>query len=246
MPDIESNRRFWAETYDWDAGGEEWSEPWGDSDQLWHTVLWPRLRQVLPASRVVEIASGYGRVTEYLRYQADSLTAVDMNENCCEACRRRFVDDPRVVCVQNDGRSLNMIADNSTHLVVSFDSLVHVDNETMAAYIREARRVLTDGGHAFLHHSNLGGYWKAVRLTRRLRACGRDRGVSATSVAAIAHHVGLGVIVQETLTWPTISRFVPTDCFTLLGTDTEASTHTRTNRGFARSASDAAATASLY
>jgi hypothetical protein len=66
MPNINDNERFWGHAYDWSSSGEEWSAAWGSSASQWYGCLLPRIRSFLPAKRVLEIAPGYGRWTQYL------------------------------------------------------------------------------------------------------------------------------------------------------------------------------------
>jgi ubiquinone/menaquinone biosynthesis C-methylase UbiE len=49
----------------------------------------------------------------------------------------------------NNGRSLPVVADSSMDLTFSFDSLVHIEAEVLAAYLRELARVHKPDGVAF-------------------------------------------------------------------------------------------------
>jgi 2-polyprenyl-3-methyl-5-hydroxy-6-metoxy-1,4-benzoquinol methylase len=157
--------------YDWKEGGEEWSAPWGGSAAQWFGAIFPRIHECLPASTILEIAPGFGRWTKYLKEHCERLHIVDPVEDCIEACRRRFGNDLRLSYHINDGRSLAMIPDRSIDFVFSFDSLVHVPRDTVAAYVRQLADKLKDDGVGFIHHSNLGEYASPVlkRLPRRVK-----------------------------------------------------------------------------
>lgn len=170
MPSLEWNHDTWDKTHAWPEAGDEWSSAWGDSDMHWRGALKPRLRGYLPAKRIVEIAPGYGRWTEKLGRECESLIAVDLSPRCIEKCRERFSDRPHMRFYVGDGRSLPMVEDDSADLVFSFDSLVHVERDVMAGYVSEVARVLSKGGVAFLHHSNLGAYPAYFRAFRRAKA----------------------------------------------------------------------------
>jgi hypothetical protein len=112
-----------------------------------------------------------------------------------------------------------MVADESVNFVFSFDSLVHADELVLAAYIKEFKRILTDNGVAFIHHSNLGEYQatysimrRIPKLTRLLRGIGvlgaltnnsawRDFSVDAKKVANFTEKNGLNCISQELIPW---------------------------------------------
>jgi len=240
MPTISQNKRkFGDRSPDWDAAGENWSSPWGNSDNQWNVSLYPRLQPFLPASNILEIAPGYGRWTERLRRYCDSLTGVDLNENCVRVCRERFADDPRLTFIQNDGVSLAAIPDNSISLIFSFDSLVHCEADVIKEYFSQFPRILKPNGIAFIHHSNYGslgsaftrslGHIPIIRhIAWRLNLAPRNGGwraetVSAGFVRENCQGCGLHCISQEIIDWDSPQ---PTDCITIAAALT-SSTPTR-------------------
>ena len=149
--------------YDWSQAGEEWSEPWGSSAAQWSGAILPRIRDCLPAETILEIASGFGRWTHYLKDHCQNLWAVDRVEACVEACRERFAADARVHCHLNDGRSLSILPDASVDFVFSFDSFVHWGREVVDGYLAELARKLKPGAKGFIHHSNFGEFAGSFR-----------------------------------------------------------------------------------
>ena len=210
MGTLTENQTHWA-AYDWSQGGDEWSEVWGGSESLWWGTLYTRLRHLLPAGTLLEIAPGYGRFTRFLKDHCERLIGVDLTERCVEACRRRFAGDSRLEFHVNDGTSLPMIEDRSIDLAFSFDSLVHVELDVIEAYLRELARTLRPDGVAVLHHSNMA----------QIRAGGvpcdnqhwRAESVSAALVAEAGGRARLACIGQETVNWGGVEL---TDCFSVL------------------------------
>jgi ubiquinone/menaquinone biosynthesis C-methylase UbiE len=216
MPDVETNRSRWDGAYAWsEGGGEEWSEAWGGADAQWHSTLLPRLRRFLPAHSILEIAPGYGRWTPYLLDHCERYAGVDLSAECVDACRRRFAEVDHAQFHVGDGRSLTSIDDASIEFAFSFDSLVHVEQDVIGAYLKELDRVLTADGVAFLHHSNLAACRPVVRPLRlALRAAERmlDRetpgfdhwrgtSVSARRFEQLAEDAGLACAGQEIVNW---------------------------------------------
>lgn len=196
-PDTVGNRNYWS-IYDWSGRGEEWSVDWGGSEGLWYGSLYPRLHAFLPARHILEIAPGFGRVTQYLKGWCEEFTAVDLVERCVEHCRKRFADTPHARFLVNDGRSLEMIEDGSIDLIVSWDSLVHVEHETVREYLRQLAKKLKPGGTGFIHHSNLGEH--TGELPRDLSSDlfgGRRASMSAEKFRADCAAFGLRCIAQE-------------------------------------------------
>ena len=200
--------------YDWKDAGEEWSQPWGSSAAQWAGTILPRICEFLPTGTILEIASGFGRWTHYLKDYCNELCAIDKSSECVEACRRRFAADSHVHCHLNDGRSLSVIPDSSVDFVFSFDSFVHPDRDVVEAYLRELGTKLKMGGKGFIHHSNFGEYVNSPRerlpeaLAKPLIkakildwAHHRNPGMSAELFRALCAQHGLHCITQELVNW---------------------------------------------
>lgn len=223
MPSIEENVDRWNEKYDWRLAGDAWSGPWGGAAAQWFGSLYPRVRGFLPASTILEIAPGFGRWTQFLLNYCDTLIGVDVTPKCIEACRERFADRPGASFHTNDGRSLPMVDDASVDFAFSFDSLVHVEADTLEPYLQELNRCLTADGVGFIHHSNYGRYQRSAktlapiqpaldRLPTLARAAllrtGTYRGahwrapsVTAERFVELSEGAGLRCIGQELINW---------------------------------------------
>jgi len=211
MPDISWNKATWDGGYDWSKAGDEWSGPWGSSECMWFATLMPRIGFVLPCSSLLEIAPGHGRCTQFLLRFTGHYTGVDLSEQCVAFCRRRFAGREDARFVVNDGRSLAAAAGRLYDVVFSFDSLVHADNDAMAAYVPQILDLLAPGGIAFLHHSNLAAHpgkeWQH-----------RSPEVSAETVRAAVQAATGVVLVQEVFGGD--GKIVP-DCFTTFGREAD-------------------------
>jgi SAM-dependent methyltransferase len=232
MRSLEWNRVFWGTQYDWRQQGEEWSEVWGGVESQWLTTIYPRVRHFLSAGRILEIAPGYGRWSAFLIPQCDEYFGIDIAESCIENCKTRFIGADHAHFCVNDGWSFPMVKDHSIDFVFSFDSLVHVEAETIDAYLAEFARVLADDGVGFLHHSNLGAHLKALRFSRVLQKYARGRSwLKARGLIGFDHaraesmtaerfvvgcqRSGLVCIGQEIIDWGHISRKT-IDCISLV------------------------------
>jgi SAM-dependent methyltransferase len=242
MASIEENRTVWNGDYDWGQQGEEWSEPWGGSERQWRATLLPRIAAFVPAPRILEIAPGFGRWTQYLKGLCDQLTVVDMSSRCVEACAQRFATDSHITSHTNDGKSLAMIPDRSIDFAFSADSLVHAEKDALEAYAHGLARVLAADGVAFLHHSNLGAYRRYFSWTTRIPRMSRPKyllmktrlidsdhwralSMSARLFEGYARDAGLQCIGQEVINWGRSRRMI--DCFSVVTRPT--SRHARPN-----------------
>jgi len=154
MPTLAENNRFWGNDYDWKQGGDEWSEVWGGAEMQWYGTLLPRIHKHLPAGTILEIAPGFGRWTHFFADLCERLIVVDMSDKCIDACKQRFQDRSHIQFHVNDGKSLEVIDDNSIDFVFSFDSLVHAEADVVEAYLSQLSRKLKPGGVGFIHHQS--------------------------------------------------------------------------------------------
>ncbi len=213
------NQVHWNERYAWPEAGEEWSGHWGTSEAQWFGSILPRIRGFVPAGTILEIAPGFGRWTTFLKDLCDHLVVIDIAEKCIDACRRRFAGESHIAYHVNDGQSLDMVPDRSVDFVFTFDSLVHVEAETIRAYLSQIARKLTPDGVAFIHHSNIGGYkdhfarleklGPARPLLARLGLVaatghGRARSMTAELFLEFAREAGLNCVSQELVNWITV------------------------------------------
>lgn len=209
--EIRENKSLWDGEYHWNDQGDEWSLAWGGPGMQWYGVLLPRIFRFLPANRILELAPGFGRWTQYLKGMCEEIDIVDLSEECIESSKKRFSSDNNINYYVNDGISLEMIKSNSIDFLFSFDSLVHANPQTLENYIKQFDGILTDDGVAFIHHSNLKNHIEAIRGKERLHI--RDPEVSAEVVAKLVSESGLQCITQELVNWGGKSTI---DCITTI------------------------------
>lgn len=217
MPTIEENRQNWTD-YSWPQQGNEWSGFWGGTEFLWWGTLFPRIHAFVPTDTILEIGPGYGRVTNYLKDLCNSLIVVDVTEGCIQACKQRFSAYPHITYAVNDGKSLEMIPDQSIDFVISFDSLVHAEGDVIEAYLSQMGRILKPNGVGFLHHSNVGAILPLLRrvppLRKRLRNIWRSESMTASLFQQYCEKAGLHCVSQEIMNRAT-KYPIPHDCFSM-------------------------------
>jgi SAM-dependent methyltransferase len=148
-------QKIWDDPNIWINGGHEWSGPFGTTEKLWNEHIFETIKP-FRGKRILEIAPGFGRMTQFLSILADELVVVDLNPTCIEATKVKLGNHISGYFV-NDGVSLSDIEDNSQDLIFSYDSFVHMHSNVIEEYIKECSRVLATGGCGFIHHSWLQG-----------------------------------------------------------------------------------------
>lgn len=149
---VEENALKWN-AYSWESGENEWnvSDAWKES-----VIEQVMLKNIQPDSAVLEIGPGFGRWTRKLIEISRHLVAVDVTEKCIAYCKRVFGQNSNAEFYLNDGRSLDMVADNSIDFIWSFDVFVHIEPSDIECYLKEFRRILNDGGSVVIHHGTIG------------------------------------------------------------------------------------------
>lgn len=233
MGTIEENKKIWNNEYTWPIDGDEWSSAWGGSKSQWHAMIYPRIHKYIEQHNVfmLEIAPGYGRWTKFLKDFSTKLDIVDLSDNCINACQKRFEQDTNIEYHINDGKSLEMIQDDSLDFIFSMDSLVHVEIDVIEEYIRQIAKKLKINGVAFIHHSNLGEYEKEYELIKEIpqeyrpillnkmflsSIHWRALSVSAEKFNTILEKYNLQCISQEIVNWGTDGLL--NDCFSIFTT----------------------------
>jgi ubiquinone/menaquinone biosynthesis C-methylase UbiE len=227
MSTVEQNLKRWKENYNWKNAGEEWSSEWGGSNAQWFGAIMPRIYPFLPSGTILEIAPGYGRWTNYLKNYCERLIIVDLAENCIQACQARFASESKITYHVNDGKSLEMVPDNSIDFVFSYDSLVHAEADVIQAYLRQLAKKLKPDGIGFIHHSNIGSYHPHFSISKRLPLSITKRlirlsilddshwrafSMTAPLFERYCDQAGLQCVSQELVNWAT-KRLI--DCFSV-------------------------------
>jgi len=144
-------QKLWNQPHMWEDGGHEWSGPFGNTENLWNKEIFDTIKE-FRGKKILEIAPGFGRITQFLSVLAGELIVIDLNPLCIQKTKEKLGHHVLAYLV-NDGKSLTGVRDNSQDLVFSYDSFVHMHANVSEEYVKEIYRVLKPGGHAFIHHS---------------------------------------------------------------------------------------------
>lgn len=148
-------QRQWNNESMWSESGHEWSKLFGTAENLWNNHIFDDIKE-FRNKKILEIAPGHGRITQFLSILASELLVIDLNENCIKKTKEKLGHHVLGYFV-NNGNDLPKIRDNSQDLVFSFDSFVHMHQNVSDDYLGEIYRVLKKGGRGYIHHSWLNG-----------------------------------------------------------------------------------------
>jgi ubiquinone/menaquinone biosynthesis C-methylase UbiE len=175
------------------------------------TIFYKRFQE-LDCTNIVELAVGHGRhVPEYLD-KAKNITLVDINEKNINFCRKRFANEKKIKYVICSGRGFDGVDTASQTAVFTYDSMVHFEILDVAAYLKDANRILVKGGRILFHHSNAafspGAHYSEKPHWRNF--------MSAGVFAHLAMRMGFRVLSQDLISWGAgETHYKDLDCLSL-------------------------------
>ena len=107
----------------------------------------------LDHAEIVQFGSGIGEHAECLlrSYRPHSLTLVDSDQVNLDACAQRLAGRRNIIFARDAGRET--IADGSLTAAFSYDYLIRLEHDEVAACLMAIGRILAPGKYALLHHS---------------------------------------------------------------------------------------------
>ena len=76
-------QRLWNNENNWSNNGHEWSGPFGNTENLWNKEIFDFIKD-FRNKKILEIAPGFGRITQFLSILASELIVIDLNPLCLE------------------------------------------------------------------------------------------------------------------------------------------------------------------
>jgi ubiquinone/menaquinone biosynthesis C-methylase UbiE len=201
-------QRLWNLNSNWSIDGHEWSKSFGTTENLWNNEIFDKIKE-FRGKKILEIAPGFGRITQFLSILAGELIVVDLNPLCIEKTREKLKNHVLAYFV-NDGKSIPKVRDNSQDLVFSFDSFVHMHANVTEEYVKEIHRVLKPGGQSFIHHSWL--YGGSEESTNNV--AGRAN-MSPEQFKEIVNRYGMEIVSQDVIQFEPLNSWNGTDCISM-------------------------------
>jgi ubiquinone/menaquinone biosynthesis C-methylase UbiE len=201
-------QRLWNLNSNWTIDGHEWSKSFGTTEELWNIEIFDKIKE-FRGKKILEIAPGFGRITQFLSILAGELIIVDLNPLCIEKTRAKLKHHVLAYFV-NDGKSIPKVRDNSQDLVFSFDTFVHMHANVTEDYVKEIYRVLKPGGQAFIHHSWLyGGSDESVN-----NVAGRAN-MSPEQFKIFVENNNMEIVSQNIIQFEPLNSWNGTDCISM-------------------------------
>ena len=201
-------QRLWNLNSNWETDGHEWSKSFGTTENLWNNEIFDKIKE-FRGKKILEIAPGFGRITQFLSILAGELIVVDLNPICIEKTKSKLKHHVLAYFV-NDGKSIPKVRDNSQDLVFSFDSFVHMHANVTEEYVKEISRVLKPGGQAFIHHSWL--YGGSDESTHNV--AGRSN-MSPEQFKTFVEGNNMEIISQNVIQFEPLKLWNGTDCISI-------------------------------
>jgi FkbM family methyltransferase len=201
-------QRLWNDEQMWVMDGHEWSKSFGTTENLWNKHIFESIKE-FRGKKILEIAPGFGRMTQFLSILAGELIVVDLNPLCIEKTKEKLGHHVLAYFV-NDGKSFPKVKDNSQDLVFSYDSFVHMHANVTEEYIKEIYRVLKPGGCGYIHHSWLyGGNENSIN-----NIAGRAN-MSPEQFKELVEKYNMEIVNQSSISFESVGLWNGNDCISM-------------------------------
>jgi SAM-dependent methyltransferase len=208
--------------------GGEWNQYYDSAEKKanieFKQYIEPMLgKHYISFEKTLDFPSGRGRIAAEL-YKAygkeiGGIVCCDVNAEAIDYCRQRFDGNDKFDFIVNEVDELHClpigISYDSFSFIYSWDAMVHFSYKWLDFYINEFYRLLFDGGHVFLHHSNLSSSEVDIGRIKSENWHENDGGrslVCADDIKFMAERCGFEVLEQTCIDW-----VIPNlDCITIL------------------------------
>jgi ubiquinone/menaquinone biosynthesis C-methylase UbiE len=172
---------------------------WGDGNKIDQFLKQCIANKFTKVTNLLEIAVGYGRLTNSLFNYCDNLYGIDLNNCCVDYCSKVF---PNGIFKQCDGISIpfdNVLFD----AVISYDSMVHFEPIIIEKYLENISKITNSGAYIILHHAASGDTNIGMRSNM-------TSGIM--SIFALKYNFK---IIEQIYSWK-INDYAYNDCITIL------------------------------
>lgn len=171
--------------------GDEWGQK-SDVDKIVEEYIKP---YVTPDSIVLEIGVGGGRIASRVAGAVKELYCLDVSKEMLRRAQLALANYSNVRLILLHEPVLPDTLAAECDFIYSFDTFVHLDLHTMWKYFVQIHRALRQGGHAFIHTTNLKapGGWGRFCSQKEFRVAGHYF-ISPEIVEILAQHSGLKII----------------------------------------------------
>jgi ubiquinone/menaquinone biosynthesis C-methylase UbiE len=201
-------QRLWNLDSNWSLGGHEWSKSFGTTEELWNNHIFDKIKD-FRGKKILEIAPGFGRITQFLSILAGELIVVDLNPICIENTKTKLKHHVLAYFV-NDGKSIPKVKNNSQDLVFSYDSFVHMHANVTEEYIKEIYRILKPGGQSFIHHS-----WFSGGSDNSVANLAGRASMSPEQFKELVIKYNMEIISQDPIKFESLGLWNGTDCISM-------------------------------
>lgn len=111
-----------------------------------HIQRYYSMDNLVKDKNILDAACGEGYGSYYLSKFAKSVIGIDLDEETVIRANEKYSDANNLSFMQGDIGRLYKIPDNSIDVVISFETIEHVPEETQYKFLEEIKRVLVDDG----------------------------------------------------------------------------------------------------
>lgn len=198
--------RDWQQNRYYEASEGDIGVFWSDRSKF--KQQFDRLR----LNRVVELACGHGKQSQYIIDKCERLIFVDINAENLEFCKTRYAGYNNTEFLLTNGYNLAGIEDQSIDSIFCYDAMVHFPQQVVESYLSDVKRILKIGGRGLFHHSNLAAPMSLDYRSYSKNPHGRNI-MSQYMFQRYALEAGMKILSSEVFPWGNVNDL---DCLTLV------------------------------
>ncbi|MGD8413570.1 MAG: class I SAM-dependent methyltransferase [Candidatus Latescibacterota bacterium] len=161
------NATYYVSSYQ-EYDDQDLEEFWKWGDKLAERFLGESGIAFTGSEKMLEIGCGVGRMTRYFARGFKEVHGIDVSEEMIKRARENLVDSENVQLHVGNGCDLGLFEDGAFDFVFSYITFQHIPDVSVTLnYIREAGRVLRNGGHFYFQVNNV---HPGIRSRLRLRS----------------------------------------------------------------------------
>ncbi len=124
-----------------------------------------KLREFVAGNSIVlDLGCGIGAVAKRLAPHCKELYAVDVSEVYLRRAKRYLASSRNVIVLRVDGETLSCFQNDTFDFIYSWYVLVHLRKESVKNYLKEAHRILKQGGIFYFHLPNPDTVWPSYQF----------------------------------------------------------------------------------
>ena len=114
--------------------------------EIEHLERYECIRELVKGKKVLDAACGEGYGSHLLSQTADSVLGIDIDQKTIEHAKRKYCGSTNLSYEQASVSDMSIVPSNSMDVIVSFETIEHIDEKCQKMFLNEISRILKPDG----------------------------------------------------------------------------------------------------